>query len=58
MLLSLSPRSFLDVFPQSKMPRSCDLGYVVFLGAYIPIFFDRKIYNAIQFCMVVKAILV
>ncbi|MBM3832700.1 MAG: hypothetical protein FJ403_05390 [Verrucomicrobia bacterium] len=34
------------------------LGYVVFLGAYIPILFGRKIYNAIQFCMILKAVLV
>lgn len=34
------------------------LSYAVFLGAYIPVLFGRKIYNAIQFVMIVKAVLV
>jgi hypothetical protein len=34
------------------------LSYLVFLGAYLPVLFGRKIYNAIQFCMIVKAVLV
>ncbi|MBM3840265.1 MAG: hypothetical protein FJ398_20325 [Verrucomicrobia bacterium] len=34
------------------------LSYVVFLGAYLPVLFGRKIYNALQFCMIVKAVLV
>lgn len=34
------------------------LGYAVFLGAYVPILFGGKVYNALRFCMIAKAILV
>jgi len=34
------------------------MSYVVFLGAYIPVLFGGKVYNALQLCMTVKAVLV